>query len=273
MVKRLMSIQKVDESQVFQTGYEPLLVYATDFQFYVCKYNTSNLTANMLFREWMNAHFLKIWELSVPDFCLLYLKPEHKPDSKPTIQHKIPCFGSLYYPATNEVNEFISAIGPTQKNKFQQKQNLLILGLFDLWISNEDRSHNNYNLLLKYEGGYYDFVPIDGGNLFHTGNQDKENYTLSFDETLISSPLTRVLFSGRELSNKESLNILKEKYYLYTKNCKTKLYEIIESLPPEWQINKSLEFKQLNSFLFEPKWIEEVFNTFLSHLQLLANSK
>lgn len=273
MVKRLMSIQKVDESQVFQTGYEPLLVYATDFQYYVCKYNTSNVTANMLFREWMNAHFLKIWELNVPDFCLIDLKPNHKPDSKPNIKHQIPLFGSLYDSQNREVDEFISGMPQSQKGKFRQKNDLLKLAIFDLWTSNEDRSHNNYNLLLKYSGGQIDFVPIDGGNLFHTGNQDKENFSLSYEESLISSPLMRVLFSGRELSNRENIALLQENYYFCISKCKEQLYEIIQGTPKEWLINNQLEFNRLGNFLFKESWLTDVFNTFLSHLQHLANSK
>ena len=125
--------------------------------------------------------------------------------------------------------------------------------------------------MLHVEKGNYEIIPIDGGAIFHTGNQDKENYTFSPEETLLSSPLLFSLFSKKELCAVDILKDLNEYYYFCIQNCKQSLDNIISQAPSSWQINKETEILNLEQFLFRDNWIFEVWETFTLHLQLAIN--
>ena len=267
----LKSIEKVEK--IFDTACKPLLIHANDLNFYVCKYNISSLSANMLLREWMYSSFLKIWKLNVPDFNIIHLQKQHNPDLIPRINNEMPCFGVLYNNEYREVDAFISGITRAQRMKFKNKIDILKIVLFDYWVSNEDRSHNNYNLMLHLENGNYKIIPIDGGSIFHTGNQDKENYTLSIEESILSSPLLFSLFYKKELRDLDLLKALKEYYYFCVQSCKELFENIINQAPTSWQINKKEEVQNLEQFLFRDNWITEVWQTFAQHLQLAINNK
>jgi len=271
MYKTLQSIEQVEDHQVLDTGCQPLLVHCNDMEYYVCKYNTRTGRADLLFREFVAASFLKIWELQVPDFAIVTLQRHHNPNSKPNIVNDIPCFGSLHNREYREVDAFINKASNAQRNKFDNKADLLKIALFDYWLSNDDRSFNNYNVMLYLVNDKYHLIPIDGGAVFHTGNQDKENYTLSVEETLLSSPFLLSVFKPKELSDEQTISVLKEKYYFYVESCRQALQNIIDEVPAEWQINKQNEYNNLAQFLFTDSWIDECWETFMEHLQLSIN--
>jgi hypothetical protein len=271
MAEYLKSIEKVEK--IFGTACKPVLVHANDLNFYVCKYNTSSLSANMLFREWMCSSFLKIWELKIPEFDFIYLQKHHNPDSLKNINNDMACFGVLYNNEYREIDAFITGMGTKQKRRFADKTDILRIALFDYWISNEDRNHNNYNLMLQIVNEEYRIISIDGGSVFHTGNQDKENYTLSKDESILSSPLLFSLFRVKELCKPGLLEELKEYYYFCIRSCKQSFEETINKVPPSWQINKPKEVQNLERFLFNEDWINEVWETFTQHLQISLNKK
>lgn len=271
MAEYLKSIEKVEK--IFRTACKPVLVHANDFNYYVCKYNTSSLSADMLFREWMCSSFLKIWELKIPEFYFIHLQKHHNPDSLNIINNEMPCFGTLYNNEYREVDAFISGMSTKQKRRFILKKDILIIALFDYWVSNEDRNHNNYNLMLQMVNEEYRIVPIDGGSVFHTGNQDKDNYTLSIDESVLSSPLLFSLFTVKELWTPGLLEELREYYYFCIHSCRRSFQEIINKVPPSWQINKPKEVQNLERFLFDENWINEVWEIFTQHLQISLNKK
>lgn len=271
MLQTVQSIEQVDV--VFPTGEMPLLVHCNDLEYYVCKYNKTGGASNLLFREYVAASFLKLWQLQAPDFALVTLQPHHNPTSIFNIKNNIPCFGSLHNREYREIDAFISEATPTQKQRIANKNDLLKIALFDYWVSNEDRNFNNYNIMLKMENDQYHFVPIDNGAVFHTGNQDKINYPLSEDESLISSPLMFNVFKSRAFFNAQLTEAIRENYYLCVQSCKNSLQKIIDDAPPQWQIDKTVEYNNLVKFLFSNDWIEECFHAFLSHLQVSVNSR
>ncbi len=273
MPEYLQSIEQVEESQIFKTGCNPLLVHCNNLEYYVCKYSTSLGAANLLFRELLAASFLQVWNLNVPSFAFVNLQKHHNPISIPNIKNDIPCFGSLHNREYREIDAFIGEATASQKSKFVNKIDLLKIALFDLWVSNEDRNHNNYNIMLSLENDKYQFVPIDGNFIFHTGNQHKETFTLSVDETILSSPLLFSIFKLKELTDEQTIDTLKENYYFCTQSCKLALEEIFNTVPDKWLINKSFEYENLHKFLFADSWIDECWTTFLEYLQLSINSK
>jgi hypothetical protein len=269
MLQTLQSIEQVEK--VYDTGCKPILVHCSDLEYYVCKYNTTTGAANLLFREYMAASFLRIWNLQVPIYALVNLQNHHNPESKKNINNAMPCFGSLFNNELREIDAFIVEASYSQKLKFINKNQLLNIALFDYWSSNDDRNFNNYNIMLKMENDQYNLVPIDGGAVFHTGNQDKKNYTLSIDESLISSPFAESLINTKGYFTEALINALKENYYFCIKSCRVSLQELIDNVPYQWQINKQTEYNNLKNFLFKDNWIEECWDIFNEHLGITFN--
>lgn len=265
MIQTLQSIEQVEI--VFDTGDKPVLVHCDDMNFYVCKYNRTTGSANLLFREFICASFLKLWGLKVPNFCFVYLQSHHNPEQNLNIKNGIPCFGLQHNNEYKEVDAFTSEMSNPQKARFKKLDDLILLALFDYWVSNDDRNHNNYNLMLNLVENEYQFIPIDGGAIFHTGTQNRENYPLTEDETLLGTPLFTNLLQPNTIITTEYIENLKEKYYFCTRKCNEELLSILGQVPAEWLIQSEQEIENLNSFLFSDDWLTESFNTFESHLK------
>lgn len=269
----LKSIEEVELHHVYNTGCRPLLVHCNDLEYYVCKYNNSFGSADRLLREYIAGSFLQRWNIPVPDFNLVQLQQEHIPSSLGIgrVNFDCPCFGSLYNRSYKEVDVFLSGMSDHQKRKFSFPENFLAIAFFDIWASNDDRHQINYNLLISSQQSGYIFVPIDHESCFHTGNQGRENYTLSWDESLLSSPLLTRLFKIPELTDQTFLAGLKSKWYLCSRSCKSSLHEILSSVPQEWLINPAGIEGEIISFMFSDEWFEECWKTFLEHIQVTIN--
>ncbi len=267
-MKIIHSIAKPE--RIFETsGSQPALILCDNFDFYVCKYNRfPGSESKKLFHELIAGRFAQLWNLSVPDFCLVNVNPEH------VFGHKLlqpaffqtTCFGSKYNQNLVEIDEFYGELSATQKKKFDSKFDYLKIALFDIWMSNEDRNFNNYNLLIDIENGNR-FTPIDHDAIFNTGNLDKGLILLSENETLIDTELTARLFNSRELRIMDFLTDIKNEYYLCVSECKKNLDKILQDVPKDWNINADNYRTLLNENSFNKKWIEEVFDHFSELIQ------
>lgn len=265
----LYSIEAVEPHQVFHTGCRPVLVLGSDLEYYVCKYQQTGTSSNLLAREYLAAQLLRLWQLPVPDFVLMHIQPEHLPASLGLgiVRHDVPAFGSRYHRDYKEVDAFLAVIPRGQRGQFDST-GFLTIAFFDLWIGNDDRHPTNYNLLLAAGTSGYQFIPIDHNHVFHGGNQMREHHPLSFQESLLSSPLLRMLFKKGELSHgQRHLQALEKEWYLRHLRCKDALSAILASLPAEWRIDIAKTEAELQSFLFSDQWFEQCWQSFLYHLQ------
>lgn len=263
----LQSISPI--SKVFQTsGSNPVKVLCSDVNEYVCKYCRNN-PASGLFNEYLAAAFLKIWELRVPEFSLVTIDQNHISEEyrSSTVQPRffqIPTFGSRYIDHAKEIDSSIVAIEGDKKiiKKISNKQDLLSIALFDLWMGNEDRSHNNYNLLLSTTPDLV-FMPIDHERCFNGNSVTVERgmVILTEDETLINTELASLVFR-----NFKGLPALVEeiaaKYYIWVGECENSLENVINAMPDQWGIVKADKIALLKSTLFQQSWIDECKNTF-----------
>ncbi|MBI4645076.1 MAG: hypothetical protein HY738_00410 [Bacteroidia bacterium] len=274
-MKNLTSITSIDPENVYTTkGSRPVLVLCNDFNFYVCKYNTSKGTANKLFNEYIAASFLKLWNIKVPDFVFVKVKKEHiipQLNLQP-YYFDCTCFGSLHSKKYKEVDKFLNEMDYQQKKKYINKTDFLKIALFDIWISNEDRNYNNYNLMIDVENNNQ-FVPIDHETVFNTGNLHHGLVEITIDDTLINTPLLTRLFNIKELTNQDFFNELENMYYLCIENCNNQLNKILKYVPVDWLIDKSITNKLLQQYLFNTDWIKTCYHTFLEYLQLTLNRK
>jgi hypothetical protein len=251
---------------VFHTnGSQPILVLCGDLSYYVCKYPKGKPTYE-LFNEFIIAHFAKFWGLNIPDFDLVNVKKEHIPDEvlsnriqRHYFEHS--CFGSQKLEQVIEVNhEFLNGDDKKEIEKIQ-KFDLLKIALFDIWLSNEDRNQNNYNLLLSSIQNRYIFYVIDHVSCFNSNNLDKGIYLITEEDSIISSPLCVNLLKGDNLLEEE-IQKLKQNFPIFVQDCREKLSSSLSRLPTDWGIDiAKIENVLLNS-LFSESWINEVFNTF-----------
>jgi hypothetical protein len=272
-MNHVKSISSID--RVFETACKPVLVLCSDLEYYLCKYNTRTVPSDQLFREYLAASFLKLWELSTPDFAIVDISPSHIPTDSGigTINIPVPCFGSLYDRNLKEVDSFIGQMPDAQKKKFADPSEFFTIAFFDIWMSNEDRHQINYNLMLSALNDEYHFVPIDHGLCFNSGNLSQPNYTIGYEESLLSSPLTQIFYKLCINKNQEFLIDLQKILYPCINSCKKHLNAIVEDTPDEWKIEKNAIISQLSSFLFSRQWIDGCIKIFLEYLQKALNSK
>jgi hypothetical protein len=256
-------------SKVFQTsGSNPVKILCEDFNEYVCKYSRHN-PASSLFNEYLAAVFLKIWNLKVPDFHLVNIQQQHITNEfiGNTIQPRFfdtPTFGSQYVEHAKEIDSSISAIEGDKKliKRISNKQDLLSIALFDLWMGNEDRSHNNYNLLLRSDPEYA-FMPIDHERCFNGNSVTSERgfVILTEDETLLNTELASLIFRNyKGLPN--LVDEIAANYYLWVADCEKTLENTINAMPDQWGIQKEDRIALLKSTLFQKVWIDECKSTF-----------
>lgn len=159
-MKRLNTISTF-EKKLKSRGSSPIVYLCEDINYYACKYGKPN----NLFNEYLAASFCKIWEIPVPDFSFVNVADEHIPQGHPKSDFSYPCFGSFYLEHAMEVSDFLNTWeGKNYEiDKIFNKTDLLKIGLFDLWLSNEDRNHNNANLLINPTSDGYQIVAIDLG--------------------------------------------------------------------------------------------------------------
>jgi hypothetical protein len=146
--------------------------------------------------------------------------------------------------------------------KIKNREEFLIIALFDLWMANEDRRHNNYNLLLNTDPNYY-FVPIDHVNCFNTNSlaPGRGMEMLTEEDTIINTDLAKVIFQNpKSLSNQ--IDEIVVNYYLWVSECQKSFENIVNAMPDQWGIAKADKIALLNSTLFQSKWISDCEATF-----------
>ncbi len=260
------SIQTANKQ--YDTGDRPILVLCNDFCEYVCKLALGG-NGMKLMCEYLSASFLRIWGLPVPDFKFVKLSYDH------VQQYNVPkhivertCFGSKYNRSCIELSFFNDA--PDLKKQKAYKDNrdqLLKIALFDLWLANEDRNFNNANLLIDVAANYQ-FIPIDHGSIFNSCEFSGDISLLTENESLTDVKLFKSLFHNTDFTL-EYITELKEYFYLCTHNCKKQVHEILNEIPPDWEQYLPDVEQKLNNEVFTTDWESRVFSALLENVDSL----
>lgn len=272
MIKRLRSISGIQK--VFDTNRSPVVVLASDFNEYLCKHSR-HVPANYLFYELLANRFLKLWGLDVPEATIIDVNPDHlkADDYSGKLQPAnflIPTIGFRYLHDSIDFNQLMATRYSSQTRKlFTKKEDLLKIALFDIWIANEDRNQNNYNLLITNDTSKgFIFVPIDHEMIFNTGNLDKGLVELTQEDSLVTSMLfTSLAVKQPEGKIVDRLLTTKNEYYLCIEKCYEQLDEILEDIPPDWKIDVPSMKALLVSNLFSDRWKQRAFIHFTYLIQ------
>jgi len=262
--------------KVYQTQREPVLVRCNDWQYYVCKHSI-HAPCDSLFNEFLAARFLKIWGMYALNPNFITVKEEHLPyefisgQLQPaSLKHSL--IGFPFVKESKEVTLLDSAFREniSGRKKIMNPKALISIALFDLWLGNDDRNWNNYNLLLESKSDGYYFIPIDHETIFNTNSLHLGINIQTEEDSLIKTPLFKAVVSKRLIKNIfENEKIIREDFYLCTANCKNELDKILEELPHDWNISIDSKRDLILKNLFSSKWKDDVFHNFLIYLKQL----
>ncbi len=249
---------------------------ADDLEDYVCKYS-NGVPSNKLLIEYLGYSFARIWGLQIPEAVFINILPEHIPENilNGGIQGHFfsrPTLGSKYIEDLKEIDSTLIASWKSKKSQIKKivnREDFLKIGLFDIWLSNEDRVQNNPNLMLKALPNGKQIIVIDHEKCFNSGIIDIERpiYQINEADSIICTDILPLFYP----KNAE-LVIIKDQllhdFSTFVSDCQGQLGEILKPLPKEWGINSETIENYLNNTIFGENWINECKENFLQFLNL-----
>lgn len=213
--------------------------------------------------------------MSTPEVAFVSISAEHVPSeivsnrvSKADFQ--IPTFGSRHLPDAFEIDESLIISWSNKKSQLKNiinSEDFLRIGLFDLWMANEDRHHNNYNLMIAAEETGNILYAIDHEKCFNSAIFDKDHpiQLLTADESLLRTPLVPLLFNN-EFHLEGVVKGILDEYGNYINVCKDELPAILQQIPESWGINTVEIAILLQKNIFAPEWIDQTAQSFKEYL-------
>lgn len=263
-MKYLQSITEIKKEHCYETrGSRPVRVFCNDLNYYVCKYHTGVGFPNLLFNEYLAACFLQIWNLPVPDFAFVEINREHTEKTLlPFHFFDLPAFGSKFMGDFTEVDKFFLETPIIRKNNTTGRESFIKIALFDIWLCNEDRHFENFNLLYNLKENL--FVPIDHAFCFNSANLDKEPYLISENESILATPFLSRFFDRTLQTKSDDLRLkIVEEFKYNVGICHDKLDKILSETPPIWKPDKEFLRERLQ-FFFSTQWLKKCINHFTS---------
>lgn len=274
LAPRLSSIETLQRDRIFSgTQRLPIMVRAEDLRYYVTKVQATPQDYTVV-REWIGAHFLKLWGLPVPDFAIIDVQDRHVPMGlHPRLtpyEFSRPAFGSLYLDDVDHVNATFAAASSYQAGLALASEGLIRLALFDRWLCNDDRNFNNYNLLYRGSGTAAGFIPIDHEALFSHGRPGANLTPQAANENLLQTPLFTTFAHRKRLKAYVNDAGQRSLFTASIQACADQLETIISAMPEEWGRLCQGLIDDCHRTIFAPSWINRVWK---DHLEQLILSK
>jgi hypothetical protein len=273
-----MPVQSLEPiKKTHDTGQRPVVVSCSDFQDYICKYPT-NSPAQSLMTEWICAHAAQSSGLYIPPFDLVAVSPDHIPVDLagrllPGGRLDRPLFGSRHVGAVDmDKRTLIMLSKSKRKSKLENKDQLLRIALFDIWVANEDRHGNNYNLLLADVAGRLRFQVMDHGACFNT--QAAFNHGLgpvTIEDSLISSELFAIVFKNPP-NFVARIHAVCDELEHWQANALQHVEQWVVNAPDKWGIDRAAWLAFLRDRWLSDDWTGQTRQTFLEHTQVFINT-
>ncbi len=256
-------------TRTFNTGNRPIQVFCDNEQDYVVKSNQGKTPAFRMIKEYLGSHFAQLWGLETPAPGVVEVQKEHLKEprfSGNASYYDGPCFGSVFSPMADDWDKLVQYWGAYDISKVANRADLLKIVLFDFWLANEDRFHENHNLLILNKNGAYTAQVIDHESIFNA--LDSNNNVIYFDSELMlpemhllqSRSFLRVIGNPKNL--KAQLDSLGEKFNTFTDLCKQKTPEIIAEMPKAWEADQKILERYINEVVTDNIWLEKVYEYF-----------
>lgn len=259
-----------EPEKIYATAGNPMLVLCDDFQNYVCKHSRHS---SKLVNEIVGSFFADCWDLPTPEICLINVEKDHVPKNLQGVNFNKPCFGSKYIESSKEIDATTLSMfdDPSFRRKIANRNDFLMIALFDIWLSNEDRNHNNSNLLMDFSANsQIYFTVFDHDSIFNSNALHRGVYQINDFDSLIYTELANKLFTrGQSLVN--VVDNLVKKFYICVNLCENNIDALMALIPVQWGININDYKGQLTNNLFTTEWLIECENNFRALIQ--ANIK
>ncbi len=249
-------------------GNSPIKVITDDYECYVAKNSKNKTPSTDIINEVICSCFLKLWDIPVPDFAFVKIQPQkirnqYSSSHKPNYYIK-PVFGSKWLNKAVDINLILADSNKKGLNLVSNPLDLFKIGLFDIWIENDDRKNTNYNLLLNPIDELLEITAIDHSFVFSTMNYKDLNPSLFCpieNDNLLVSEFAKVLKKYKTSNRTNCTNDYKN-FYICVQKCEKHFLEIIEQIPVEWGFTEEHSIC-LRNFLFNKIRNKEVFYDYI----------
>ncbi len=270
----LKEVKAITHLRDFNTGgHRPMLILADDDNKYVVKPYKGTGFDYSFYNEILCNYLLGIWQLPTPKIALVKINKEIVANSNNGSGYKKSSFnnyffGSLYQENALELNQYLTFNKQVDYKKIVAPEKIVDLGLFDIWVENDDRSPSNYNILLHSEKDRLKFLAIDNAFTFNTldyKNLNPQFITNSFNDNVLYSELGKKILKKIKPTERW-ISYKKDLYYLCIRNCQQQFDEIINNIAIFYKLN-DVDCEGLHSFLFDERRNKLVFQEFTTRLK------
>jgi len=258
------------------SGHSPILVTADDFNTYVVKFIKTSFDKHSITKEFLCSHFLTVWYVNAPTPAAVKFSNNILEQNTVNLtlkeqenMSKMCCFGSRFIPRAIDLSNILSFKYYGSYSKIKNPDDIFKIGLFDIWVENDDRKDSNNNLLLYPTGKCLAIYPIDHAYTFstmpfsdlHKGN----NVSFSYNDSILHSDFAKHIIKKTKI-NQVFYDKLKKNFYLCIHNTEENLPLILQNIPKEYSLS-SQEVDDLKSFLFNKNRNQAVFEEFVYILE------
>ena len=261
---RLSSIQRADK-KFTTSGSQPIRVVASDVESYICKYPTSIGNVKLV-NELIGYQFALCWGINTPEMAFIDVSRDHLPEEYlggglSYVSIEKPLIGSKVIPnAIDVADRLLDEMGSSDLKKFNKKE-LINIALFDIWLSNDDRNHNNCNLLIKEQKGIRNLYAIDHEAIFNSSDLSRGIFELSYEDSLIYSGVFHKLIK-KSSPNIQLIKEIDTSLHEKVNACYDQLDDILNLIPDEWNVNTADLKNRLHQNIFSNNWLKSVSGTF-----------
>ncbi|MCO5273504.1 MAG: hypothetical protein M9900_01125 [Flavobacteriales bacterium] len=227
--------------RVWDTNINPVQVIADDVKDYVAKHNRGQAPCTRLRNEVLAHAYAGIWGLPVLEAALLKVDPlhvgRHLSGTCQPAYFKHTCFATRFRKDSTEFNRFLDQANAYEGKRFVNRQDLLKIALFDIWLANDDRTGNHPNLLVTADGEGFTIRVMDHEGIFYGNNPERPLPHLTLEDSILTHPALRNLL-GRNF--KRNTNLVQQavgNFYLWASACEQRTDEILSLLPADWRID------------------------------------
>lgn len=243
----------------YDTASKPLKVCAENGKYYICKYANFGIPAENLAKEYIATHLLENFSINTPKFEIVTIdfelvRQEFQDDFTKRKHFDSPTFGSEYIQYAKTIEQLNY---PFKNLKCNYNNDLLVISFFDLWVGNEDRSQDNYNLLIDSDDDSEILFAIDHEHIFNRNFLYKDLEILPESYNIVGSDLIKSFYH-----NKKSKDSIADSIIDTCNNsiqiCKSSLGSILNEIPKEWEIEFESTINLMELKLFSNDWIDKV---------------
>lgn len=269
-MKLLNSIATIEEKLSTQ-GSRPVRLMASDLEHYIAKYPFTPGDSKLI-NEYLANQFARRWEIEVPETVAIQVDREHIPESilgdqLSYMSFDQPVIGFRIIPEViDSAGKFIDYLDDKDVKSLDKKE-LLKISLFDIWLSNEDRTAHNNNILFRRNEHSLIPIAIDHECIFNTGSLSMPIYELSYEDSILYSGL----FHRISKNSKKFHSIIEEliaSLPRYIDKCTNELDEILDNIPEEWGISTQELNDKLHQNVLNEDWVQKVIITFKEFVSL-----